>query len=92
MKSTPSGKTLAGLLAEVGALRQAGLPLKRIWKSWPTKVDKLELWRILWPTLRARVVRASRKGTVERIPAVRVLFHAYELATRPRRHTILRTE
>jgi hypothetical protein len=92
MKGAPAAKTFTELLAEVADLRRAGLPLKRVWKGWPTKVDKLDLWRILWPTLRTRVVRARRRGTAQRIPAVRVVFHAYELAARPRRHTILRTE
>jgi hypothetical protein len=90
--TVPPEKTQEILLAEIADLRRAGLPLKRLYEDWPTRLNKLQLWKFLWPGLRARVVRARRRGTHERIPAVRILFRAYELAARPRRHIILRTE
>jgi hypothetical protein len=89
----PTGVGVRALEASVASLRSGGGNLRSIWdqSSWPDpKPDKVELWHHLWPVLRARIRRAEKSETEERIPLVRVLFAAYRLAGGPRSNTVLR--
>lgn len=86
-----AGNSLATLTAQVAGLRQGGGNIKTIWRNWPDpKPDKLEVWRHLWPVLRARVRRAQVRGTESQIPLVRVVFDAYRLAVGPRSNIVMR--
>ena len=61
----------------VGALRAQGGNLK---SALPGVCSKLELAEGLWPVLEAKMRRAAMRGTLERIPLVRVLDRATDLA------------
>jgi hypothetical protein len=89
----PAIETVASLASQVASVRAQEGNLKSIWKgpAWAEpKPDKVELWRHLWPVMRARIKRAEKSGREERIPLVRVTWAAYRLAARPRSHTVLR--
>jgi hypothetical protein len=87
----PADATLEGLTEAIRDLRAHRLPIDKLWNSWPVKPKKPDLWKGLWRPLRARIKRAQVRGTPERIPVVRVLFEAYRLAARPRRHVVIKT-
>lgn len=54
------------------------------------RASKIELADALWPVLRARIERAEGRGTERRIPIVRVLDRAIELAHElPRRNVVI---
>lgn len=44
------------------------------------RASKIDLAEVLWPVLRRKIKRAEGRGTERRIPIVRVLDHAIELA------------
>ena len=56
----------------------------------PGAVSKVALADALWPVLRRKIARADKRGTAERVPIVRVLDRALELANElPRRHVVV---
>jgi hypothetical protein len=55
---------------------------------WPG-ISKIALAETLWPTLRQRVDTARRHGTHHRIPVIRVLDHAVDLANATHRGQVL---
>jgi len=90
-RKAPPGEDLESLTGQIAGLRQGGGNIKAIWRNWPDpKPDKLEIWKHLWPVLRARVRRAQGRGTESKIPLVRVLFDAYRLAAGPRSNIVMR--
>lgn len=51
--------------------------------------SKLDLTDELWPVLERRLVRSTTKGTERRVPAVRILDRAVELASQIHGHNIV---
>jgi hypothetical protein len=69
--------TLQARTTHIGQLRAQRSNLKKA--LWP-RASKVHLAEALWPIMLAKVKQAEKRGTVDRIPIVRVLDHATQLA------------
>ena len=72
-----SQPTLQARTTHIGQLRAQRSNLKKA--LWPG-ASKVDLAEALWPVMLGKVKQAEKRGTVDRIPIVRVLDHATQLA------------
>ena len=87
----PDGVTIDDIESAIQAAKAGGSSAKSVWNRWlPRRESKGLVWEQLWPVLERRVTSAVRSGKVESIPVCRILLDAHEMASRPRRHTLLR--
>lgn len=79
------------LVTALSRQRQAGQDIKTVWTKWRPRVQKTDLARQLWPSLRAKLDRASADETQPVPPVAQALIDAYhEAARRPSGQFVVR--